>query len=278
MKLIAPSYYKSFKCIGGECKHNCCIGWEIDIDEKTKAYYKSLEGEMGRRMHQSIEENGETAYFRLVERERCPFLNSDNLCDIILTLGEDKLCQICSDHPRYRNFYSDRTEIGIGLCCETAAELIIENEAKNKLIILEDDEKVSELDEEDKIFFETRDKIFALIQDRGKNIEERIEALFNEFSISSVGLGALDWVDKYLSLEILDSGWKNVLNKIKELSKEPKPKGVAAEQILVYFIYRHLADGMYDGSFEQRIRFALLSLNMIFASELASGLAGGGAD
>ena len=85
-------------------------------------------------------------------------------------------------------------------------------------------------------------------------------------------MGALDWADKYLSLEILDSEWKNVLNKIKELSKEPKPKGIAAEQILVYFIYRHLADGMYDGSFEQRLRFALLSLNMIFAAAGASSI------
>ena len=35
MEQIYPDYYEHFACIGGECRHNCCIGWEIDIDEKT---------------------------------------------------------------------------------------------------------------------------------------------------------------------------------------------------------------------------------------------------
>mgnify|MGYP006874698003 CR=1 FL=1 len=32
---VYPDYYKEFKCIAGECRHSCCIGWEIDIDEET---------------------------------------------------------------------------------------------------------------------------------------------------------------------------------------------------------------------------------------------------
>lgn len=37
-----PSYYKDFRCIASDCTENCCIGWEIDVDEQTLAYYKSL--------------------------------------------------------------------------------------------------------------------------------------------------------------------------------------------------------------------------------------------
>ena len=43
MKEVFPNYYKKFKCIKDKCKHNCCIGWEIDIDEDTMDLYNSLD-------------------------------------------------------------------------------------------------------------------------------------------------------------------------------------------------------------------------------------------
>ena len=38
MKIIVPDYYKDFKCLAGDCKHSCCIGWEVDIDADTLEY------------------------------------------------------------------------------------------------------------------------------------------------------------------------------------------------------------------------------------------------
>ena len=32
IKMIYPEYVENFKCIGGECEDNCCIGWDIDVD------------------------------------------------------------------------------------------------------------------------------------------------------------------------------------------------------------------------------------------------------
>ena len=74
----------------------------------------------------------EIPHFKLGVNERCPFLNNNGLCDIIINLGEDMLCQICSDHPRFRNFYECFTEIGLGLTCEAAAKIILTK--KEKLI------------------------------------------------------------------------------------------------------------------------------------------------
>ena len=125
MKTIVPDYYPEFHCIAGACRHSCCIGWEIDIDEDTRQLYREIPGEIGRRLSEQIDDSGEVPCFSLDERERCPFLNGDGLCDIILQLGEGALCQICADHPRFRSFFSDRTEMGLGLCCEAAADLIL---------------------------------------------------------------------------------------------------------------------------------------------------------
>jgi hypothetical protein len=50
MKLVAPDYYEKFKCIADKCKHSCCIGWEIDIDEDTMDLYESIDGEFGEKL------------------------------------------------------------------------------------------------------------------------------------------------------------------------------------------------------------------------------------
>ena len=52
---IYPDYYDKFRCIASKCKHNCCIGWEIDIDENTLSYYNSVTGDFSKRLKDNIE-------------------------------------------------------------------------------------------------------------------------------------------------------------------------------------------------------------------------------
>ena len=106
MQNAYPDYYPLFHCIAGRCRHNCCIGWEIDVDGDSLAAYDQIGGEMGERLHKCIDRSREMPHFLLGEQERCPFLNGKNLCDLILYGGEGMLCQICTDHPRYRSFFS----------------------------------------------------------------------------------------------------------------------------------------------------------------------------
>ena len=39
--IIQYSGYNNFKCIAEKCKHTCCIGWQIDIDDETYDKYKT---------------------------------------------------------------------------------------------------------------------------------------------------------------------------------------------------------------------------------------------
>ena len=41
MKQLIPHFYPNFACIASRCSDSCCIGWEIDIDERTAERYKS---------------------------------------------------------------------------------------------------------------------------------------------------------------------------------------------------------------------------------------------
>lgn len=124
MILRMPVYCKEFRCIADKCTDCCCIGWEIDIDSRTGDFYETVPGAFGKRLQANITEASPKSFI-LDEHERCPFLNSRNLCDIIQQLGEAHLCQICRDHPRYYEWFDGLTEGGIGLCCEEAARIIL---------------------------------------------------------------------------------------------------------------------------------------------------------
>lgn len=165
-----PAYYKAFRCIGSDCTENCCIGWEIDVDEDSLAYYETVPGDFGERLRASIapadEQTGEPAHFRLDAEERCPLLNDCNLCEVLLHLGEDKMAQICTDHPRYYEWFSDGREDGLGLCCEAAAELILAQTGAPAFDVTEADgvsETGTEAETElENVLFSMRDALFRL--------------------------------------------------------------------------------------------------------------------
>ena len=94
MTEMYPAYYEAFRCTAGACRHNCCIGWEIDIDGKSAARYAALPGAFGERVRAAVEPD-DPPHFRLDAAGRCAMLRDDNLCELQRTLGEGALCNIC---------------------------------------------------------------------------------------------------------------------------------------------------------------------------------------
>ncbi len=270
MTTVVPDYYKKFRCIADRCRHSCCIGWEIDIDADSLEYYQTVGGNLGKRLAENIitEADG-TSHFKLCADQRCPFLNDKNLCDICTELGQEGFCQICDDHPRFRNFYSDRTETGLGLSCEAAAKLILSQKEPSVLITAENDSGEF-LWEEECDFLDFRDDIFDILQDRTKTVENRIEDMLTFCNISMPQKSASQWADIFLGLERLDSSWDIMLNKMKNADHnrlavpQSEETETAFEQLAVYFAYRHLADSLDDDRLAERIKFVVLSCRIIY--------------
>jgi len=268
MKIYAPEYYKYFKCIADRCKHSCCIGWEIDIDRETAEFYRSVSGDFGERLKKCISDDVET-HFILGENERCPFLNENNLCDIYAELGEENLCQICSDHPRFRNFFKNHTEVGLGLCCEAAADLILNWDKPFSLVVVGEEEESEDFDEEEDVFFAMRQKAFDIISDESKSIRKCTQELLECFNCGVRFAPPEEWIDIFLELEILDDDWRKILENARgcnhlQLDIFKSPKGqMIQRQLLLYFVYRQTADGIYDKTVWKRIGFAVLGLYMI---------------
>lgn len=181
MKLRKPDYYDRFQCIAGACSDSCCIGWEIDINEQQQEFYAQAAnetGELGQRMKTCID--WEEGHFILQgKEERCPFLNRENLCDLIIGLGEDSLCDICREHPRFYDWFDGLTEVGLGLCCEAAGRLILEKEDPVRFVMDEVADQSEESDgQEDpellKILFSARDTAIQILQNRGCPVRQRL--------------------------------------------------------------------------------------------------------
>ena len=128
MKLSAPKYYKDFSCKADKCRHSCCVGWEIDIDEKTLENYASLPGEDGERIRKSISKDDGTPHFILTRGGACPHLDENGLCRIITKYGDSMISDICREHPRFYNLTKSGAEVGIGASCEEAARLILSSD------------------------------------------------------------------------------------------------------------------------------------------------------
>ena len=295
MKTMVPAFYKEFHCIGSACKDNCCIGWEIDIDERTAEFYRSVPGELGKRLQREID--WETGCFKLGEGERCPFLNGDNLCDIIIGLGEEHLCDICDRHPRFRNVLPECVEMGVGLCCEEAVRLLLSFTEKMTLVPGPD---VEEEPAEDDIFLvgcqKVRQLAFSVLQNRELPLEERVNRLISladelypcqddtgeeQMAICSryidegICISQLQpenvekqkvWEDIaniFLSLERLDESWTLLLERLPDGTEEKELPEIPFEQLIWYFLFRHIMTAAEDGDIAGRLIFAVVSYLVI---------------
>lgn len=261
--LYAPDYYPCFHCIAADCRHSCCVGWEIDIDAETRAVYADVPGEFGRRLAESIVDDADGAHFRLTPDERCPLLREDGLCRLILHLGEDALCQICTDHPRFRNFFSGRTELGLGLCCEAAGELILSAPAPMQLIAIADDGDCDPLTEDEKELLALRARALTCASNPNLPIAARMAEVLDCCG-AVLPDSLLAWRPIYVACNRLDPLWDAELDALDDL---PIPRGwdEPFSRLLGYFLYRHLPDALTDGRIAERAAFAVLSTRIIGA-------------
>ncbi len=252
MKLYAPTYYKKFKCIADKCEHSCCIGWEIDIDKSTLEKYKSLKSGYGATIMDSISME-DTPHFRLGEEERCPHLDECGLCKIILGVGEDYLCDICREHPRFYN-YTSVAEVGIGMSCPEAARLILSSPDFGTF------EQVGEVATEPyDVAFDgrtERGKVYTLLQDTTDDYTSALNQIYRAYSID-VG-EENHWLEILDSLEYLDANHKALFM---QYSSALRPKGEGTDaylkRFLAYLIYRHCTEAIDTEDFCTRLSFCL---------------------
>ena len=182
MRIVYPDYYHEFECAADKCPDTCCAGWQIVIDEASLEKYEQYVGHFSERLQKGIDWN--EGCFVQDECKRCSMLNKDNLCDMVINMGEEHLCNTCGIYPRHVEEFEGLREWSLGLSCPVAARLILGRtepmhfiEERNE----DDDPLIDEFDDFDFLLFteleDARQVIYAMIQNRAMSIGARVNAL-----------------------------------------------------------------------------------------------------
>ena len=242
MKNYLLNYYSKFKCIANKCKHTCCAGWEINIDDKTLSEYKSNQSAFSTTLKNGI--NFKKSKFKCNKNKRCAFLNDKGLCEIIINMGEKSLCQVCRDHPRFRSFFNDRIETGLGFCCEEATRIILTFKDKIMPTLVSDDANNLDVDFNQKNVLKFREKAIEILQNRKIDINDRINDLLKACNANFIDGDFKKILKTFLSFEKIDKGWTKTLKSLPANFSRTTDQNLAhyCEQFLVNSLYRHLSD------------------------------------
>lgn len=175
MKLYQPTCWSAFQCTASQCKDNCCIGWEIDIDSDSYARYQAVSDDFGAFLRAGIQA-GEPPCFRM-KGERCAMLDENNLCHIYRRFGKEGLCQICRDHPLFTDTFGMRRETGLGICCEEAARLLFTAQAPWELDCVDTEEPEHPAEVEQALvarMLALRERLFSLLERRKEPVFVRM--------------------------------------------------------------------------------------------------------
>ena len=281
MKITKPSYFDDFVCIASNCPDSCCKEWDVQVDEKSAAYYRSLPGQLGDDLRRLLkDEDGETV-MTIVEG-RCPMWRSDGLCRIQAELGEQALCKTCREFPRLTHDYGDFIERGLELSCPEAARIILSAPIADP-IAEETSGGEAEYDGEAmEVLLRTREKVLTILADSTRPVNECLAlALLYGYQAQAEldgdgeapfdGDAALESVrefvklpeitelpDFFADLEILTDGWADMLKRPSPALWDHRFRNLAR-----YFLERYWLQAVSDYDLACRVKFCIASCILI---------------
>jgi len=286
MLISKASYFDSFRCIAGACPDSCCKEWDVQVDDASAAYYRSLPGALGDRLRQVLR-CSEYGTVMAIEDGRCPMWRRDGLCRIQSELGEAALCQTCREFPRLRHDYSDFLELDLELSCPEAARLIFTEPLLPDTVQEVPGGEEPEYDTEAmEVLKATRSRALALLE-LPRPVGERLALILlfgyqaqaeldgetgGEFLPDAALAGVADFLkpgsirdiaDFFRTLEILTPGWEQLLATASHRELPPE-----AIRLARYLIRRYWLQAVSDYDLSCRVKF------MIVSCLLVSSLAG----
>lgn len=131
---ISLDFYDEFQCIGNDCNSNCCaVGWNIPIDDETYQKYQDIRGRFGQFVRRNLYDKDGLHLIRMNEKNNCPFLNEDNLCNLYIQYGDDYMSETCTEFPRRFLNYDQIKLQSYSLSCEEVLRILYDKPDSVKL-------------------------------------------------------------------------------------------------------------------------------------------------
>lgn len=282
MITIKPDYYNNFKCLMGACPSSCCTLWQIDIDNKSLDYYNNLNTPYGDYIRSKIEYK-EDEYRIKVCNGRCSFLNDENLCDMYINIGPEHGADTCRNFPKVTVTSEDIKMESQSAACPDVAESIVL--AKN----LSFSSQGICSDEYDREFVRIFNSLIAFVKDKKDFLgdtkalvdfaAEQQQALEMKFDLEEVCIpqdnsDIESYMDALSVYPGITEGWKEIREKMnahsfseeeeKDFLEYIKGREEPYKNIFLYFVHRHILDFIYDDNVYLPIRFAVVSLRVLY--------------
>lgn len=269
MKIVKPTFYKTFKCIAGDCPDSCCQGWEVDADSDSLEYYKTLDNslEIKKRIDSVLSKDEfDNTIFTLAPKKRCPFLNDENLCDMHIAIGGEHTPYTCRTFPRFIYDFGATREIGISFSCPVASDMMYNTESFDfETDINSDLPTLNDIDAEKYfLLYKGRAEAYKIAKDKNKSIRERLNDLLDlgvllQEKIFPYDEGGDDiaFFDVFKNPELINPEWKE---KVENFSLKQVSDTQSNENILMYFLYKYLMQAVYDDDALSKIKMAVLGV------------------
>lgn len=269
MKIVKPTFYKTFKCIAGDCPDSCCQGWEVDADSDSLEYYKTLDNslEIKKRIDSVLSKDEfDNTIFTLAPKKRCPFLNDENLCDMHIAIGGEHTPYTCRTFPRFIYDFGATREIGISFSCPVASDMMYNTESFDfETDINSDLPTLNDIDAEKYfLLYKGRTEAYKIAKDKNKSIRERLNDLLDLGVLLQEKLFPYDeggdniaFFDVFKNPELINPEWKE---KVENFSLKQVSDTQSNENILMYFLYKYLMQAVYDDDALSKIKMAVLGV------------------
>ena len=174
MLITKPDYFDRFHCIAGQCPDSCCKEWDVQVDDVSADYYRSLSGPLGDRLREVLHTEDSETVMTIIDG-RCPMWRVDGLCRIQAELGEAALCKTCREFPRLTHDYGDFLELQLELSCPEAAKFILTQQQDRTTVEETEGLQEAEYDQEAMTVLKaTREKALEILFDRARPVEEAL--------------------------------------------------------------------------------------------------------
>lgn len=269
MKIVKPTFYKTFKCIAGDCPDSCCQGWEVDADSDSLEYYKTLDNslEIKKRIDSVLSKDEfDNTIFTLAPKKRCPFLNDENLCDMHIAIGGEHTPYTCRTFPRFIYDFGATREIGISFSCPVASDMMYNTESFDfETDINSDLPTLNDIDAEKYfLLYKGRAEAYKIAKDKNKSIRERLNDLLDlgvllqeKLFPYNEGGDDIAFFDVFKNPELINPEWKE---KVENFSLKQVSDTQSNENILMYFLYKYLMQAVYDDDALSKIKMAVLGV------------------